>query len=246
MIVRLDQASYSYPGRLSRTVLHNVNFELAEGQTISVLGRNGTGKSTLLALVAGLGEVSTGSVESPARRGVRVPTVFQDYRASLFPQLSALDNIALPLVLLGKPRERAREAAERIALDAGVLFDLHQRPGKLSGGQAQLVSLLRALILNAPLVLLDEPSSALDIFASIDLALLTSRLLRDRGSAAIYVSHSIDEAILVADKLVVLAGSPGRVAGTVATALSYPRDRSQLNSSAFVRARQQVLELIGS
>src|SRR6185437_11186635 len=148
-------------------------------------------------------------VTTPAQQGVRVPIVFQDFRASLFPRLSALDNVALPLVLLGERQAAARQAARRIADEAGLAFNLDKRPGSLSGGQAQLVSLLRALMLKSPLVLLDEPSSALDIFASIDLALVTSRLLKEHHSAAMFVSHSIDEAVLVADEVLVLAGTPG-------------------------------------
>ena len=158
--------------------------------------------------------------------------------------MSGLDNIALPLVLLGERRAEAREAAKKIADEAGVTFDLGRRPGSLSGGQAQLVSLLRALLLDSPLVLLDEPSSALDIFASIDLALITSKLLKARNSAAMFVSHSIDEAILVADDVAVLGGSPGRIVGFLPTKLPYPRNRTLLNSEAFTAARKQVLQLI--
>lgn len=244
MIATFAGVDYSYPGRRSHAVLANVSLNLAPGQTISILGRNGSGKSTLLALAAGLIEPTAGSVTNPAQNGDRVPIVFQDYRASLFPHLSALDNIALPLVILGTKRPAARAAARTIADEASVKFDLDRRPENLSGGQAQLVSLLRALILESPLVLLDEPSSALDIFASIDLALVASRLMKTRGSAAMFVSHSIDEAILVADEVAVLAGSPGHIIGILPTNLPYPRDRALLKSSAFTAVRKNVLQLI--
>jgi NitT/TauT family transport system ATP-binding protein len=244
MITRFNAVSYSYPGPRSRPVLRDVTFELAEGKTISILGRNGSGKSTLLSLAAGLIEPTGGSVVSPAQQGIRLPMVFQDYRASLFPRLSAVDNIALPWILLGEPRAAARRAARAMIDEAGLAFDADKSPDSLSGGQAQLVSLLRALMLKSPLVLLDEPSSALDIFASIDLALVSSRLLHDRGSAALFVSHSIDEAVLVADYVAVLAGAPGCIAGIESTDLPYPRDRTLLHSRAFAGARDKVLKLI--
>ena len=244
MIATFASVSYSYPGPRPHAVLDNINLALAPGRTIGVLGRNGSGKSTLLALAAGLIEPTSGNVSHPAQQGERVPIVFQDYRSSLFPHLSALDNIALPLVLMGKARTRARAAATAIAGEAGVAFDLDKRPDRLSGGQAQLVSLLRALILDSPMVLFDEPSSALDIFASIDLALVASRLLKARGSAAMFVSHSIDEAVLVADEVAVLAGSPSRIVGLLPTGLPYPRSREVLNTRSFTEARLQVLKLI--
>jgi NitT/TauT family transport system ATP-binding protein len=244
MIVRLTGLCHSYSRDGTDPVLTDVDLEVEAGRTVSILGRNGSGKSTLLGLVAGLIEPSCGTVDSPALRGVRVPIVFQDFRAGLFPWLTALDNLALPLVLLGMAWPKARRTAQQAADEAGLAFELGRRPGNLSGGQAQMISLLRALLLDSPLILFDEPSSALDIFASIDLAVLTSRLLRSRGSSALFVSHSIDEAILVADEVVVLAGRPGGIRGRIPISLPYPRNHDVLEDPSFEGVRHQIVEVI--
>ena len=198
----------------------------------------------VLGLAAGLIAPTEGVVESPASAGAMVPIVFQDYRTSLFPQLSALDNIALPSIIAGESWAVARERARALIDDAGMSFDFHRRPGQISGGQAQLVALLRALQLDSPLVLFDEPSSALDMFATLDLAAVTSRLLRARHSTALFVSHSLDEALLVSDEILILAGRPSRVAVRVEINLPAQRTAELLHTDAFASVRGHIGQLI--
>jgi NitT/TauT family transport system ATP-binding protein len=248
MIVSLQAVDYAYPnkdaGRIAKLVLTGIDLDISAGKIVSILGPNGSGKSTILSLVAGLLKPSRGKVISPCDAGMRVPIVAQDFRAALFPWLCARDNIALPAVLAGRRWRDAREDAEALAAQVPMPIDLDSRPDRLSGGQAQMVALLRALMLESPLVLFDEPTSALDLFASTEIAVSASQLLRKRGTAALYVSHDVDEAILVADQVVLLSRNTGRVAARASVDLPSARTRETLQDSVFISFRNQILDWI--
>lgn len=241
MILSFEQVGFRFPGS-DAPVLAGINIDIAPGRIVGVLGRNGSGKSTLLNLAAGLALPTEGTARIPI--GSPIPIVFQDYRASLFPQLSALDNIALPSIIAGHRRGPAREQARALIDEAGMRLALDRRPDQLSGGQAQLVALLRALQLESPLVLFDEPASALDMFAMLELAAVTSRLLRARRSAALFVSHSLDEALLVADEILILAGKPSSIDVRVETHLALPRNADLLRTEYFAEARSKITHLM--
>ncbi len=217
--VRFDAA----PGEV--TALANLSLSVVPGSFTVVIGPNGCGKSTLLRLVAGLIAPSEGSVlvggKGPRAGPDRVGIAFQQPR--LLPWRSVLDNVALPLEITNTPeaerRSRAGLALERVGLgDVGGL-----RPRELSGGMAQRAGLARALIGDPPVLLLDEPFSALDALSRETFDVELQRLWLDRARTIVLVTHSVSEAVMLADRVVVMTPRPGRVAMVVDVDLARPR-----------------------
>jgi NitT/TauT family transport system ATP-binding protein len=224
--VRLDDVTVRFPSLDAElTAVARLSLEVPAGSFTVVIGPNGCGKSTLLRLVAGLlapdaGEVRVGGGVPSAGDG-RVGLAFQQPR--LVPWRSTLDNVALPLELAGmevaERRDRAAEALERVGLAAAARL----RPRELSGGMAQRAALARALISDPAVLLLDEPFSALDALTRETFDAELERLWMDRRRTVILVTHSVAEAVRLADRVVVMAPRPGRVAREVGVDLPRPR-----------------------
>ena len=212
-----------------RRVLDGVDLTLLPGEFVAVLGRSGTGKSTLLRILAGLDPVFDGDVDVPARRAV----VFQEPR--LLPWKRVIDNVRL-----GLERGDARAAAEAALAEVGLVDHRRAWPKTLSGGEAQRVALARALVRQPQLVLLDEPFGALDALTRIKMHALLQELCRRHRPAVLLVTHDVDEAILLADRVVVLDG--GHVTVDVPVALPAPRRRGD---HAFGELRSRLLAALG-
>ena len=205
--------------------LGGVNLEIAAGSFTAVIGPNGCGKSTLLRLVAGLLEPTGGTVmvdgSVPRPGDGRAGLGFQQPR--LIPWRSTIDNVALPLELAGVPvaerLARASEALDRVGLTAAASL----RPRELSGGMAQRAAIARALIGDPPVLLLDEPFSALDALTRETFNDELQRLWMERPRTVVFVTHSVSEAVALADRVVVMTPRPGRVARIVDVDLPRPR-----------------------
>jgi NitT/TauT family transport system ATP-binding protein len=223
LAVRVAGLGVTFPG--GTQALRDVSLDVERGSFSAVIGPNGCGKSTLLRVLAGLLPPTSGRVElgaQPPRAGDgRVSLAFQQPR--LVPWLSTLDNVALPLTLHGVANGERRRRAEE-ALDRVGLRDAAQRtPRELSGGMQQRAALARALITDPPLLLLDEPFSALDALTREAFDAELQRLWLDRPRTVILVTHSGSEAIALADRIVVMTARPGRVAREVRVDLPRPR-----------------------
>jgi NitT/TauT family transport system ATP-binding protein len=229
----------------SRDALREISLAVGEGDAVALIGANGTGKSTLLRIVGGLlqptvGQVLIGGEPADGPDG-RVGLVFQEPR--LLPWRSTVDNVAFPLELAGWPEERRRERARELLAIVDLDGVDDARPYELSGGMRQRAAIARALSAEPRLLLLDEPFSALDALTRerFDLALMTE--WRRPGMTVVVVTHSIAEAILVADRIVVLCGSPGRVVGEIDVPLARPRtlDHLETGEAAAVTTRVRAL-----
>jgi ABC-type nitrate/sulfonate/bicarbonate transport system ATPase subunit len=222
--------------------LDAISFSVTAGELICIVGPSGCGKSTLLRLVAGLdfpnsGElrVGTEAIAGPsAERGL----VFQD--PNLFPWLTVRRNVQAGLVALGMLREKRREVSEFIHL-VGLEGFADVYPHQLSGGMAQRVALARALITHPRVLLLDEPLGALDAFTRMRMQDEVLRLWQVRLTTMILVSHDIDEAIYMSDRILIMTPRPGRIDRTIQVNLARPRDRS---SPEFLRLRSEILQLL--
>ena len=224
-----------------------LDLEVAPASFTVVIGPNGCGKSTLLRLVAGLLPPTTGTVTvdglAPRPGDGRVGLAFQQPR--LVPWRSTLDNVALPLERGGEPprerRTRAREALEWVGLAgaAGV------RPRELSGGMAQRAALARALIVDPPVLLLDEPFSALDALTRETFDAELQRLWLDRRRTVILVTHSVSEAVVLGDRVVVMTPRPGRVARIVDVDLPRPRPADMLGDPRAAELAAEVRDALG-
>ncbi|ODR26139.1 ABC transporter ATP-binding protein [Mycolicibacterium porcinum] len=215
-------------------VLENLELQIADGEFVAMLGRSGSGKSTLLRVLAGLDDQVAGSVRVPRSRAV----VFQNPR--LLPWRRALANVTFALPDAG-PDAPSRTARGQAALDEVGLTDKSKAwPLSLSGGEAQRVSLARALVREPDLLLLDEPFGALDALTRLKMYGLLHELWSRRHMAVLHVTHDVDEAILLADRVVVLSG--GRVSLDRRVELPFPRSRSD---DGFDELRRALLAELG-
>jgi ABC-type nitrate/sulfonate/bicarbonate transport system ATPase subunit len=223
-------------------VLERFSLSVAAGEMVSLIGPSGCGKSTLLRLIAGLdrptsGELLAGSepIQGPSSaRGL----MFQD--PNLFPWLSVRRNIQAGLVARGVLRQRRGEVDSFLRLMGLEAFaDLY--PYQLSGGMAQRAALARALINDPKVLLLDEPLGALDQFTRMRMQDEVLRIWRARGTTMILVTHDIDEAIYMSDRIVVMTPRPGRVDRSIDVELERPRER---NIAPFLALRAEILEML--
>lgn len=224
----------------SRLALGGISFSIATGELVSLVGPSGCGKSTLLRLVAGLdlpdtGELLVGEeriVGPSAQRGL----VFQD--PNLFPWLTVRRNIEAGLAARGVLREKRTEVDEFMRL-VGLEAFANAYPHHLSGGMAQRVALARALINHPKVLLLDEPLGALDAFTRMRMQDEVLRLWENRRTTMLLVTHDIDEAIYMSDRILIMTQAPGRIDREIGIDLMRPRDRT---GESFLRFRSEILE----
>ncbi|AUT01602.1 aliphatic sulfonate ABC transporter ATP-binding protein [Nostoc sp. CENA543] len=215
-----------------QTVLNSLNLEVKAGEFVAIVGRSGCGKSTLLRLVSGLDKASGGGIlldGEPLRKlGDSIRVMFQDPR--LLPWKSVIDNVGLGLH--DKWEEKALWALEKV----GLKDRAKEWPSVLSGGQRQRVSLARALVNQPRLLLLDEPLGALDALTRLEMQQLIENLWQERGFTAFLVTHDVEEAVALADRVILI--EEGQIALDLPVNLPRPRDRS---SDGFINIRETVL-----
>jgi sulfonate transport system ATP-binding protein len=213
----------------SNTILDQLDLDIRAGEFVALLGRSGSGKTTLLRALAGLDRISSGTLDVPQARAA----VFQEPR--LMPWKRAWRNVTLGLKI-SQPRERARAALAEV----GLAHREHAWPATLSGGEAQRVALARALVREPQLLLLDEPFAALDALTRIRMHQLILSLWRQHRPAVLLVTHDVDEAVLLADRVLVL--EHGRIAADIAITQQRPRSA---DAPQFQKVRTQLLQLLG-
>jgi NitT/TauT family transport system ATP-binding protein len=238
--------TYQTPDHSGRLVIDNIDFALAEGEIVAILGKSGSGKSTFLRILAGLTSPSSGAVEYRGRQitgpAQGIAMVFQTF--ALFPWLTVLGNVELGLEAQGVPRaerrQRAIAAIDLIGLDG---FE-SAYPKELSGGMRQRVGFARALVVNPDVLLLDEPFSALDVLTGETLRgdildLWQAHRIPTKG--IIIVSHNIEEAVELADRIIIFGSDPATIRADIPVPTARPRD---INSAAFRRLVDEVYTLL--
>jgi len=222
--------------------LSGIDIEVSPGEFIAIVGPSGCGKSTLLRLVAGLETPDQGSVlingDPPEKVTARheVGIAFQDH--ALLPWLSVAQNIMLPARLAGQAPELAKVTE---LLDLVGLSDFaNARPKQLSGGMRQRVAIARSLMLDPVLLLLDEPFGALDLVTRRNLNLEFQRVWANTGASTLLITHSVDEAVQLADKVYVMSASPGTIHSSFDVLLPRPRDRKLTTTLEFIELVQKI------
>jgi NitT/TauT family transport system ATP-binding protein len=219
--------------------LQNVTFSLGNHEFLSILGPSGSGKSTLIRIIAGLLEPSSGEVNFHClEQRPRIGLVFQ--QANLMPWRTVLQNILLPLEIAGVPTDEAHEKALQLIDLVGLNDFVHAWPDELSGGMAQRVAIARALIQDPDLLLLDEPFGALDALTRERMGLELLRIWQASQKAVILVTHSISEALLLSDRVLVLSARPGTVTMDLEIPLQRPRSDEIRYSAQFIDLERKL------
>ena len=214
---------------------------------MTLVGRSGCGKSTLLRILAGLIAPSSGSVTIAGRRvsGPRrdVSLVFQ--RSALMPWRNVIENVLLPVEILGLSKREYRPVAADLLALVGLQGFERRRPYELSGGMHQRVALCRALIQDPKVLLMDEPFAALDALTREELSLELQRIWSERQKTIVFVTHSIQEAVLLADRVVAMSPRPGRIVRTIDVDLPRPRSLgSSGDTEELARASAEVHDVL--
>jgi ABC-type nitrate/sulfonate/bicarbonate transport system ATPase subunit len=228
------------------TALEGVDLSVHRDEVLAIVGPSGCGKSTLLELLAGLqdpdeGTVSVDGATDPAAR--RAACAYMPQRDLLLPWRDALANAALALECQGLTRAEARRRAEPLFERFGLAEFEEARPAELSGGMRQRVAFLRTLLPGRPVLLLDEPFGALDSITRVAMQRWLAGALAEEPRTVVLVTHDVDEAIFLADRVVVLSPRPGRVLAELPVELARPRD---VTSADFTAVKRRALEALGA
>jgi putative hydroxymethylpyrimidine transport system ATP-binding protein len=224
-------------------VLDDVSLEVGHGEFVAVVGPSGCGKSTLFDVVAGLEPPDGGCVlvDGTDVTGRTDAFAYMPQQDLLFPWRTVLDNTTLGLEVAGMRRREARERARPLFVEFGLAGFEGARPGELSGGMRQRAALLRTVVQERPVLLLDEPFGALDALTRADMQLWLSSVRARFDWTVVLVTHDIREAVFLADRVVVLGPRPTSVRREVTVDLPRPRDLSTITDPAFARAEAELL-----
>ena len=235
-LLSLRGISFAYPARRGAPVqaLADLSLQAHGGELLALVGPSGCGKSTLLELICGLRSPDRGTITGPA-------AVLMPQRDLLLPWLSALDNVALPLRIAGLARPQARARARVLFAEVGLEGFQQARPSELSGGMRQRVAFLRTLLCGKPLLCLDEPFGALDAITRAEMQEWLAGTLASEPRTVVLVTHDVEEAILLADRVLVLSRRPGSVTASLEVKIARPRARTD---EAVTALRERALHLL--
>ena len=224
------------------SVLENINLTIEDGELVCLLGPSGCGKTTLLRLIAGLDQPSSGEIIANGEK-VTKPSgdravIFQQY--SLFPWLTVLQNVTFGLEMTNKgAKEENIAAAERYLTSVGLIDFKDSYPHELSGGMKQRVAIIRSLLNHSPILLMDEPFSALDMQNRHKLQEQLIGVWKRFENTIVFVTHDVDEAVYLADKIVIMGKNPGRIENVVEVDMERPRKR---DSQEFIALQDSIVE----
>jgi NitT/TauT family transport system ATP-binding protein len=245
-LLEFDHVSLSFGGK---TVIDDVSFALGAGEFVCVVGPSGCGKTTLLRMAAGLNGPDAGAVRlrgEPLREpSPDIAMVFQDYSRALLPWRTAAGNVRLALEASGVPKVRRQERVDALLGMVGLREHAHKRPAQLSGGMQQRLQIARCLSQKPRLLLMDEPFGALDAMTRQSLQDELLELVRSSGAAVLFVTHDLEEAIYLGDRVVALEAHPGRLNRIVPVDIPSPRDQLTTRENAeFLRLRHELYGLM--
>ena len=241
--VLVDDVSVRFDGTLA---LDHLSLAVGRSEFVSIVGPSGSGKSTLFNVVSGLQRPTSGRVLLDGRdvTGETGHVGYMLQKDLLVPWRTVVDNIVLGAALTRGATRRDREEAAALATRYGLGEFLHHYPHALSGGMRQRVALMRTLALHTDVLLLDEPFGALDSQTRLDMQLWLLSVYEDLEVTILFVTHDVDEAILLADRVAVLSERPGRILADLPIPLERPRDLDVLTSAEFTELKREVLRLL--
>ncbi|MCW8165242.1 ABC transporter ATP-binding protein [Verminephrobacter aporrectodeae] len=223
----------------------NFDLNIPKHKIVSVFGPNGCGKSTLINMIAGLVAIDSGEIlfDGKSLKDTKIGYVFQNYREALFPWLRTIDNIAYPLQIEGRSKAQVDRRMAELVESFGVQFDLNRFPYELSGGQQQTASIMRALAPRPEVLFLDEPFSALDFEMTLFIREKLQQVFMQTGTTMVLVSHDLEEAVYLADEVLLLSKRPTRVAEILHYDEPRPRTLATLSAPGFIETKKRSLEI---
>jgi NitT/TauT family transport system ATP-binding protein len=227
------------------SIYERFDLDIPRGKLVSVFGPNGCGKSTLINIIAGLIPADSGEIlfDGKPLHAIKFGYVFQNYREALFPWLRSVDNIEYPLKLMKLPKAERRVRVEKLVTHLGVKIDLKRYPYEMSGGQQQLISIMRALVVEPEILFLDEPFSALDYEMTLFMREQLQRIFMETGTTTVLVSHDLEEAVYLADRILLLSRGPARIADYVSFRAARPRADATLSEPDFITTKAHCLDV---
>jgi NitT/TauT family transport system ATP-binding protein len=246
--IEIDRVSHVYAGPDGGVpALSNVSMKVGAGRFVVIVGPSGCGKTSLLMMMAGLRDHSEGRIDVhgapiPKPDPERVGVIFQE--ASLFPWLSTLDNIEFPLSLRGMSREERRRRSDPMLSLVGLAGFGERYPHELSGGMKQRVSIARGLVQDPPVLLMDEPFAALDEQTRMTMGHELLRIWSTTNKTVVFITHSLTEAVYLADEVYVMSPRPGRMIDHIEIDLPRPRTYEMMATDTFGRLRDRIWQQI--
>ncbi|HEY8067433.1 MAG TPA: ABC transporter ATP-binding protein [Burkholderiales bacterium] len=243
--IEVEGLSHVYGGAVS--ALENISFSVAAGRFTVIVGPSGCGKTSLLMMLAGLRAQSQGTIlcqgrPIPGPDPQRVGVIFQE--ASLYPWLTAVENIEFPLSLRGTPKNERRKRAGAMLELVGLAGFGERYPHELSGGMKQRVSIARGLVQDPPVLLMDEPFAALDEQTRMTMGHELLRIWSTTSKTVVFITHSLTEAVYLADEVLVMSARPGRIIDRIAVPLPRPRSYDMMATDVFGRLRDRIWQQI--
>ncbi len=239
-VLSIEKVSKSFEGEL---ILKDVSMELREGELVSILGVSGSGKTTLFNLISGLIQPDEGKIileeEDVTGRTGKVSYMLQ--KDLLLPHKTILDNAALPLVLKGMSKKDAREKASMLIEEFGLAGTEKKYPAQLSGGMRQRVALLRTYLFSEKVALLDEPFSALDMLTKQSMHSWYLDVMQKIKLSTIFVTHDIDEAITLSDRIYLITGKPGTITKEIIIDVPHPRPKDFNLTTEFLSYKKEIV-----
>ncbi|MGG4489803.1 ABC transporter ATP-binding protein [Metabacillus idriensis] len=243
-MLTLSQISKSYSE--DQHVLLPTDFTVKKGEFVSIIGPSGCGKSTLLDIIAGINKPANGTVHYNGEE-ITNKTGLIGYMPQsdvLFPWRTVMDNVILPLEIEGIGKEEARSQARGLFPKFGLAGFENHYPSMLSGGMRQRANFLRAYLNNKDLLLLDEPFGKLDAMTRLELQKWFIQICEDTGQTVIFITHDIDEAIFLSDRILILSPRPGRIIEEVSVEFTRPRTDDLFTSMKFASLKRRLLDLL--
>lgn len=241
IILKAENISKKYNGR---TIIEDINIELQQGELVCLLGVSGSGKTTLFHVLSGLTTPDSGKVflkgEDITSKPGQISYMLQ--KDLLFSHKKIIDNVCLPLILKGMKKEEARQKASPLFEQFGLEGTQEQYPCQLSGGMRQRAALLRTYLSSNGVALLDEPFSALDTLTKSAIHKWYLNIMRKIDLATVFITHDIDEAILLSDRIYILNGKPGRIEHEIIIKEKKPRAEDFYLTEAFLNYKKEIIK----
>ena len=242
--LEVHNVSYSYDGKTN--VIENINLTLGKGELVSLLGVSGGGKTTLFNVIAGLNPPQTGEIllDGVNIAGIPGKISYMMQKDLLLPYRTIEDNVALPLLIHGTKKAEARKKVGAYFTEFGIEGTQKQYPAELSGGMRQRAALLRTYMFSGDVALLDEPFSALDTLTKSEMHRWYLDVMESIKLSTIFITHDIDEAILLSDRIYLLGGRPGTIAEEIVIQEPKPRRRDFNLTEDFLSYKRQILNFL--